>query len=80
MMLVPDIRRADPETAARAVAACRQMTGRDSLRRLYEEFELEDRRELDDATLQMLGVEDPETRAHLRDSLYQGHHGPPEIN
>ena len=71
MMLVPDIRRADPETAARAVAACRQMTGRDSLRRLYEEFELEDRRELDDATLQMLGIEDPETRAYLRDSLYQ---------
>ncbi len=61
MMLVPDIRRADPETAARAVAACRQMTGRDSLRHLYEEFELEDRRELDDATLEMLGIDDPET-------------------
>ena len=71
MMLVPDIRRADPETAARAVAACRQMTGRDSLRHLYEEFELEDRRELDDATLEMLGIDDPETRAYLRDSLYQ---------
>ena len=71
MMLVPDIRRADPETAARAVAACRQMTGRDSLRHLYEEFELEDRRELDDATLQMLGIEDPETRTYLRERLYQ---------
>ena len=71
MMLAPDIRRADPETAARAVAACRQMNRRDSLRHLYEEFELDDRRELDDATLQMLGIDDPETRAHLRDSLYQ---------
>ena len=71
MMLAPDIRRADPETAARAVAACRQMTRRDSLRHLYEEFELDDRRELDDATLQMLGIDDPETRAYLRDCLYQ---------
>ena len=71
MMLVPDIRRADPETAARAVAACRQMTGRDSLRHLYEEFELEDRRELDDATLEMLGIDDPETRSFLRERLYQ---------
>ena len=71
MMLVPDIRRADPETAARAVAACRQMAGRNSFQRLYEEFDIEDRRELDDATLQMLGIKDPETRARLRDSLYQ---------
>ena len=71
MMLVPDIRRADPETATRAVAACRQMTRRDSLRHLYEEFELEDRRELDDVTLEMLGIDDPETRSFLRERLYQ---------
>ena len=71
MMLVPDIRRADPETAARAVAACRRISQRDSLQYLYQEFKLEDRRELDDAVLEMLGIEDPESRAMVRESLYQ---------
>ena len=71
MMLVPDIRRADPDTAARAVAACRKTSERNSSRYLYQEFELEDRRELDDAVLEMLGFDDPETRVTMRESLYR---------
>ena len=71
MMLVPDIRRASPEAAARAVAACERMSRRDARRYLYEEFTLDDRRELDDATLEILGIEDADERAALRDRLYR---------
>ena len=71
MMLVPDIRRASPEAAARASAACERMTGRDARRHLYEEFTLDDRRELDDATFEILGIEDSGERAALRDRLYR---------
>ena len=71
MMLVPDVRNASPEAAARAVAACQRMSRREARRYLYEEFALDDRRELDDATLEMLGVEDPDERAQLRDRLYR---------
>ena len=70
MMLVPDIRRASPEAAARAITACRQMSRRNAQRRLYEEFTLEDRRELDDATLEILGLGDSDERAALRERLY----------
>ena len=56
-MLVPDVRRASPEAAARAVAACERMSRRNAKRYLYEEFTLDDRRELDDATLEILGIE-----------------------
>ena len=44
MMLVPDVRNASPEAAARAVAACERMSMRDAKRYLYEEFTLDDRR------------------------------------
>ena len=71
MLLVPDVRRASPEAAARAVAACERMSRRDAKRYLYEEFTLHDRRELDDATLEILGIEGPEDRATLRDRLYR---------
>lgn len=71
MMLVPDIRQASPDAAARAVAACERMSRRDALRYLYEEFTLDDRRELDDATLEILGIEDADERAALRDRLYR---------
>ena len=71
MMLVPDIREASPEAAARAVAACERMSHRDARRYLYEEFGLDDRRELDDAVIEMLGVEEADDRAALRDRLYQ---------
>ena len=71
MMLVPDIRGASPEAAARAVAACERMSRRDAKRFLYEEFTLEDRRALDDATLEILGIDDADERTALRDRIYR---------
>ena len=70
-MLVPDIRRSSPEAADRAVVACERIGRRLTGRYLYEEFKLDDRRELDDAVLEMLGVEDAGDRADLRDRLYE---------
>ena len=75
MMLVPDIRQASPEAAGRAVAACEKIGRRRTARYLYEEFRLDDRRELDDAVLEMLGVEDPGDRADLRGQALPGHVG-----
>ena len=71
MMLVPDVRKASPEAVARAVASCERMSRRNAKRYLYEEFTLDDRRELDDATLEMLGIEDADERMALRDRLYR---------
>ena len=71
MMLVPDVRKAPLEAAKRAVEACEQMSRRDARRYLYEEFTLNDRRELDDATLEILGIEDANERTALRDRLYR---------
>ena len=65
-MLVPDVRRASP-----AVAACERMSRRNAKRYLYEEFTLDDRRELDDATLEILGIEGADERTALRDRLYR---------
>ena len=70
-MLVPDIRKASSEAASRAVAACERMAQRDAGGYLYEEFTLADRRELDDATLEILGIEDADERTALRDSIYR---------
>ena len=67
IMLVPDVRKASPEAATRAVAACDRMSRRDAKRYLYEEFTLDDRRELDDATLEVLGIEDAAERTALRE-------------
>ncbi len=70
MMLVPDVRlAAPPEVAARAVAAAERMAKR-ATRNLPDEFELEDRQDLDDAVLEMLGVADPEERRALRSRIY----------
>ena len=71
MMLVPDIRRASQETATRAIEACQRMSGRATQRFLYDEFTLEDRRALDDVTLEIVGIEDAGERAALRDKLYR---------
>ena len=71
MMLVPDVRHASPEAAKRAVSTCQQMSRRNARRNLYEEFTLNDRRELDDATLEILGIEDPGERTALRDRIYR---------
>ena len=70
-MLVPDVRKAPPEAAERAIAACEQMSRRNARRYLYEEFTLDDRRELDDTTLEILGIEDADERAALRDRIYR---------
>ena len=69
-MLVPDVRNTSKETATRAIAACERMSERDAERYLYDEFTLADRRELDDATLEILGIEDPAERTAIRDRLY----------
>jgi len=71
MMLVPDIRRASSNAGNRAIAACERMCRRNARRYLYEEFILEDRRELDDATLEILGIQSSEERTTLRDRLYR---------
>ncbi len=71
MMLVPDVRNASPEVASRAVSACERMSRRNASRYLYEEFTLDDRRELDDATLEILGIEDADERVALRDRIYR---------
>ena len=70
-MLVPDVRKASPEAAARAVAACERISTRNAQHYLYEEFTLDDRRELDDATLEILGIETADERMALRDRLYR---------
>ena len=71
MMLVPDVRKASSEAVARAVTASERISRRNARRYLYEEFTLDDRRELDDATLEMLGIEDVDERTALRDRLYR---------
>ena len=71
MMLVPDIRKATPEATERAVSACERISRRNASRYLYEEFTLDDRRELDDATLEILGIEDADERVALRDRIYR---------
>ena len=69
-MLVPDIRRASQEAADRAISACVRISKRNTEAFLYEEFTLEDRRELDDAVLEILGIEDADERTALRDRIY----------
>ena len=71
MMLVADIHKASLEAAARAISACERMSERDALRFLHQEFALDDRRELDDATLEILGIEDAAERTALRDRMYR---------
>ena len=71
MMLVPDIRDSSPEAVQRAVAACDKIAQRNAGRYLSDEFDLDDRRELDDAVLEMLGIEDADERIALRDRLYR---------
>ena len=71
MMLVPDIRESSPEVAQRAIAACENMAQRLAGRYLSDEFDLDDRRELDDAVLEMLGIDDYAERTALRERLYQ---------
>ena len=70
-MLVPNICNTSVEASARAIEACKQMSTRQAQQYLYEEFILDDRRELDDATLEILGIEDRDERTSLRSRIYQ---------
>jgi hypothetical protein len=71
MMLVPDPRNATKEIAKRLIDAATRLSRRTLRRYLYEEFELADRRDLDEAVLELLGIEDAEERAALRQRIYE---------
>ena len=71
MMLVPDIRESSPEVTQRAVAACEKIASRNASRYLSDEFGLDDRRELDDAVLEIMGLDGASERVVLRDRLYR---------
>jgi hypothetical protein len=71
MMLVPDPRHASKEAVKRLVDVATRLSRQDMRRYLYEEFELADRRDLDDAVLELLGIDNAEERAALRDRTYQ---------
>lgn len=70
MMLVPDPRTASPALQERLSASAERIAARLSARILPEEFDQEDRRELDDAVLELLGFEDAEERMGLRGRIY----------
>ena len=70
MMLVPDVRSVEPEAAERAIQAAEAMSQGTSSRYLYEEFDLPDRQELDDAVLEMIGIQDVALRGDLRQRIY----------
>jgi type I restriction-modification system DNA methylase subunit len=70
MMLVPDPRAASPDVAKRIVEAAEAVSKRSVARTLPDEFGLEDRQRLDDAVLELLGVEDEEERKGLRARIY----------
>lgn len=70
MMLVPDPRVASPMLAKRLLAAAEAMAARLSARTLPDEFEMDDRRELDDGVLELLGVGRPVERTALRELVY----------
>lgn len=71
MMLVPDVRQAKPEAAARAVEASTQLSQGLSSRYLYEEFGQPDRQKLDDAVLEMIGIDEPAQRADIQRRIYE---------
>ncbi len=70
MMLVPDVRQSPQEVAKRAITAAEAMAQRTSSRYLYEEFGLSDRQQLDDAVLEIIGIEDPAQRADIQHRIY----------
>lgn len=71
MMLVPDIRNTSPELAARAMSAAGRLGEGLSSRYLYEEFDNEHRRTLDDAVLEILGITVLEERRSLQARIYE---------
>lgn len=80
MMLVPDPRQASPAVAARLTAVLKKMGERQAMPmvdvdatddELSGELALSDRQELDDATLELLGISDPQERQQWREQLYR---------
>ncbi len=69
MMLVPDVRRVRREVERKLNSALTDMRKR-SAKPLLEEFPLADRQQLDDATLELLGIAEVEKREALRSELY----------
>jgi hypothetical protein len=69
MMLVPDVRKISGGIAAKVKTALAQIRKRPS-KPLREEFELADRQALDEATLELLGIESARERNELRSELY----------
>jgi len=69
MMLVPDVRDV-ASVAARKLREPFQMMRRRPVRPLLEDIEMADRRSLDEATLEVLGLCDDEERRELVSSLY----------
>ena len=70
MMLVPDPRTASAEVAKRIVEAAEGLSKRSVARMLPDEFGMEDRQRLDDAVLELLGVEGEDEREGLRARIY----------
>jgi hypothetical protein len=69
MLLVPDISHAAPELLTALSESLNRLRQRRSLD-LDEEFDLADRRELDDFVLQVIGIRDAEDRATFLERLY----------
>jgi type I restriction-modification system DNA methylase subunit len=79
IMLVPDLRVVSTSVEENLIKALRSMRRR-NVGHLVDvdsdetnwtgELALEDRQQLDDAVLELIGVEDPEERLRLRDELY----------
>jgi methylase of polypeptide subunit release factors len=69
MMLAPDVRGVRPEVSQRVIDAFRDIRQRNS-KPLLDEFAFADRQSLDDATLELLGIDAAESRENLRGDLY----------
>lgn len=70
MMLAPDPRAGSPGARERVAAAAEALSTRTLARMLSDEFEMADRMELDDAVLELMGIEDAGERAELRGRIY----------
>jgi len=70
MMLVPDPRNAAPHVTARIFDAIDRVAERLAARTLIDEFEMDDRIDLDAAVLELLGVAGADRRTALRRRIY----------
>lgn len=68
-MPIPDPRRVTPEVGKRLLSAFDRMRGRET-QNLVDELELDDRKDLDDAVFELIGVTSEQERLRLRATLY----------